>query len=447
MAGLSEFVSGLGDQRIVAHDPSWVEQAGNLSARLQEVLGSTAVRIEHIGSTSVPGLAARPIPDIQVSVRDVGDRGSFVPALESIGYTHFRFPELDIDDYLVFVPADGSNTEHIQICQAGSHQELRHLAVRDFLRSHPEESVGYARVKRKAAIAANGERAVYSKGKDAFVHALEERALKWHAAQAQVRSVVSSDGTRIHFEVRGDGDPVVLLHGLACRRQMWNGVADRLVGAGRRVVIPDLRGHGDSREVLGGYCLDQLTDDTKAVLSEIGSASAVLVGHSAGGIQAILAAADDARVSGVVTIGTSLTLDSLRERLVLAFSATRLFYVLLSVPIIGRLIVRTGAFGRSPEPAHVTQSVADALACPPSTKRAWVKAMIKQSFVGVVAGLGVPVALGGGERDKAFSTKRVRASVSSAKEIQTFVVPGAGHMAPMEQPDVVARHILELAEA
>lgn len=441
---MSEFVSGRGDQRIVPYDPSWAEQAGNLSVRLRRALGPAAVRIEHIGSTSVPGLAARPIPDIQVSVRDVCDRSSFVPALESIGYTHFRFPELDIDDYLVFVPANGSNTEHIQVCQVGSHQELRHLAVRDFLRSRPEERDAYARVKREAAIAANGERAVYSKGKDAFVHALEERALASHAAQAQVRSAVSSDGTRIHFEVRGDGDPVVLLHGLACRRQIWNGVADHLVAAGRRVVIPDLRGHGDSREVVGGYCLAQLTDDTKAVLGEIGGESAVLVGHSAGGIQAILTAAADGRVSGVVTIGTSLLLNSLRERLVLAFSATRLFYILLSVPLIGRLIVRTGAFGRSPVPAHVMQSLADALACPPSTKKAWTRAMTKQSFVSVVAGLGVPIALGGGDRDKAFSTRRVRDAVRGAKGVETFVVRGTGHMAPMEQPDVVARHILKL---
>lgn len=441
---MSEFVSGRGNQRIVPYDPSWAEQAGNLSARLRKTLGPAAVRIEHIGSTAVPGLAARPIPDIQVSVRDVRDRGSFVPALESIGYTHFRFPELDIDDYLVFVPADGSNTEHIQVCQVGSHQELRHLAVREFLRSHPEESDAYESVKREAAIAANGERAAYSKGKDAFVHALEERALAWHAARAQVRSAVSSDGTRIHFEVRGDGDPVVLLHGLACRRQIWDGVADHLVTAGRRVVIPDLRGHGDSQEVVGGYCLDHFTDDMKAVLSEIDTSSAVLVGHSAGGIQAILTAAHDARVSAVVTIGTSLSLNSLRERLVLASSATRLFYVLLSVPLIGRLIVRTGAFGRSPKPAHVMQSLADALACPPNTKRAWTRAMTKQSFVSVVAGLAVPVALGGGDRDKAFSTRRVRDSVRGAKGVETFVVPGTGHMAPMEQPDVVARHILKL---
>lgn len=182
---MSEFVSGRGDQRIVPYDPSWLVRAENLSARLREALGSAAVRIEHIGSTSVPGLAARPIPDIQVSVRDVRDRDSFVPALESIGYTHFRFPELDIDDYLVFVPADGSNTEHIQICQVGSHQELRHLVVRDFLRSDPEECDAYARAKRKAAVAANGDRSVYSKGKDAFVHALEERALAWHAAHAE----------------------------------------------------------------------------------------------------------------------------------------------------------------------------------------------------------------------------------------------------------------------
>jgi GrpB-like predicted nucleotidyltransferase (UPF0157 family) len=185
---MSDGVSGGGDQRIVPYDPKWPEQARELSDRLRDALGPVAVRVEHIGSTSVPGLAARPIPDIQISVADIGDRDSFVPVLARLGYEHFRFPELDIDDYLVFVPADGSNSEHIQVCEAGSHQERRHLAVRDFLRVQPAEREAYERVKRDAATAANGERAAYSQGKDAFVHGLEARALAWRAWQDTITS-------------------------------------------------------------------------------------------------------------------------------------------------------------------------------------------------------------------------------------------------------------------
>lgn len=172
-------VSGRGDQRIVPYDLAWPSRAEELIDRLRVALGDVARRIEHIGSTAVPGLAARPIPDVQVSVPDVSDHRSFIPALEQLGYAHFRFPELDVDDYFVFVPADGSNTEHVQVCESGSHQEFRHLAVRDYLCAYPSERAAYEVAKRRAAEQAQGERAVYSRNKDGFVQALEQRALEW----------------------------------------------------------------------------------------------------------------------------------------------------------------------------------------------------------------------------------------------------------------------------
>ena len=171
--------SGLGDHRIIDYDPSWPSRAAVIIDRLRAALGPRAGRIEHIGSTSVPGLGARPIPDVQVSVHDVHDHQAFVPALVRLGYELFRFPELEVDDYLVFVPADGSNTEHVQVCEVGSRQEQRHLAVRDYLRARPDECDAYEQVKRRAATAAEGDRGAYSRGKDAHVQGLEQRALAW----------------------------------------------------------------------------------------------------------------------------------------------------------------------------------------------------------------------------------------------------------------------------
>ena len=171
--------SGSGEHRIVPYDPEWEGDAARVMDVITDALGDALASIEHVGSTSVEGLAARPIPDIQVCVRDVHDRDSFFPQLVAAGYEHFSFPELNVDDYFVFVPADGSNTEHVLVCETGSRQELRHLAVRDYLRTHGDEREAYEAVKRSAAERADGVREVYSAGKNDFIVALEQRALAW----------------------------------------------------------------------------------------------------------------------------------------------------------------------------------------------------------------------------------------------------------------------------
>src|SRR5437870_707117 len=77
------------------------ERADELIHMLRTVLGDHAVAVEHIGSTSVPGLAGRPIPGIQVAVLDIADRDTFYSQLVRAGYEHFEFPKLAVDDYYV----------------------------------------------------------------------------------------------------------------------------------------------------------------------------------------------------------------------------------------------------------------------------------------------------------------------------------------------------------
>ena len=177
---MSSSISGSGDHQIRPHDPTWPRTAEELIRRVHLILGDTAVRVEHIGSTAVPALAGRPIPDIQVSVVDIQAKERFDRPLRDAGYIHFAFPELAVDDYLVYVPADGSNTEHIEVCEVDSFQERRHLAVRDYLRSHLDEALAYEAVKRQAAEMAGGRRELYSVGKNDFLHGLEQRALLWY---------------------------------------------------------------------------------------------------------------------------------------------------------------------------------------------------------------------------------------------------------------------------
>ena len=164
--------------RIVGHDPAWAERAEAESARIAALLGDVAVRVDHVGSTSVPGLAAKPILDLQVSVRDVADLEGYRRPLERLGYLFV--PEPGSADFHFFaLPAARPRTHHVHVCEAGSGHEHRHLAVRDFLRAHPDEAAGYEAVKRRVALAHPYDRLAYIAGKDEHVVALEERALDW----------------------------------------------------------------------------------------------------------------------------------------------------------------------------------------------------------------------------------------------------------------------------
>jgi len=134
--------------QIVDYDPSWPSRFERWKQHLHSVLGETAVRIEHVGSTSVPGLAAKPIIDIQVSVRDLDDEPRYVPQLEQIG---LQLRSRD-DLHRYFRPfADRPRDVHVHVCIAGASWEREHLLLRDYLRTRPHARDRYAAAKRHAA--------------------------------------------------------------------------------------------------------------------------------------------------------------------------------------------------------------------------------------------------------------------------------------------------------
>ena len=165
-------------------DPAWPSAFASEAARLHAALGALAVRIEHVGSTSVPGLAAKPIIDIQVSVPSIEPPEPYRRPLGALG--HLFVPDPESPDYHFFgKPAQRPRTHHLHVCEAGSLHELRHLAVRDFLRAHPTEAEAYGAVKRSAAARHPGDRIAYMAAKRPFVEDLERRALAWATGALQ----------------------------------------------------------------------------------------------------------------------------------------------------------------------------------------------------------------------------------------------------------------------
>ena len=136
------------------------------------------MRLEHVGSTAVPGLAAKPIVDLQVSVSEIEDRERYLGPLERLGYLFVPDPEWP--DYHFFGrPPERPRTHHVHVCQAGSGHEHRHVALRDYLRAHDDEAARYAELKRRVAAEHPGDRLAYMAGKADHMAALERRALDW----------------------------------------------------------------------------------------------------------------------------------------------------------------------------------------------------------------------------------------------------------------------------
>ena len=133
---------------LAEHDPSWPVQFVEESERIQSALGDTVRLLEHVGSTSVPGLAAKPRIDILLVVPDSSDEASYVPRLEAAGYVLWN-REPDWHEHRVF---KGSECDlNLHVFSEGSEEIDRMLAFRDHLRRHPDDLQLYESTKRQLA--------------------------------------------------------------------------------------------------------------------------------------------------------------------------------------------------------------------------------------------------------------------------------------------------------
>lgn len=161
---------------VVGYDPGWPERFRDWSVRLARELGAVASRIDHVGSTAVPGLAAKPIIDVQVSVPDVEDEAAYVPAIERAGVA-FRARE---PEHRYFRPAgDRPRDVQVHVGGAGSTWERTHLLFRDFLRADTATRDGYARLKRQLADRYREDRIAYNEAKTNFILDAMSRAEAW----------------------------------------------------------------------------------------------------------------------------------------------------------------------------------------------------------------------------------------------------------------------------
>ena len=162
---------------IVPYDARWPRRFAELGDQLRGALGDAALRIDHIGSTAVPALAAKPVIDIQISVAGLDPAGPFREPLQQLGYVYRADNTERTKRY--FREPPGEPRTHIHVRRAGSFSEQFPLLFRDYLRTHANDAAAYENLKRSLSARFAHDRAAYTDAKAPFFWDVIRRADQW----------------------------------------------------------------------------------------------------------------------------------------------------------------------------------------------------------------------------------------------------------------------------
>jgi GrpB-like predicted nucleotidyltransferase (UPF0157 family) len=162
---------------IVASDPQWAEEFLAIATPIRRALGDFARRIDHVGSTAVPGSDAKPVIDIQISVPALEPGERFRAPLERLGFV-FQPENRDRSKRFFREPA-GARRTHVHVRPAGSFDEQLNLLFRDYLRTHPDAVRSYGEAKRRLAVEYRTDREGYVQAKEPTVWELLRKAHDW----------------------------------------------------------------------------------------------------------------------------------------------------------------------------------------------------------------------------------------------------------------------------
>ena len=162
---------------IANYDPQWPELFAAEAARLRPAFGPSLAVMEHIGSTSVPGLAAKPVIDIQAVVRSLPEMDTVAPRVTALGWTQGIFvPDSKRRLYFKKYDAAGVRTHQLHVYEADHPAAAAHLLFRDFLRKHEEEAPRYEALKRELAARFHADRLAYNDAKTEYIEAVVTKA-------------------------------------------------------------------------------------------------------------------------------------------------------------------------------------------------------------------------------------------------------------------------------
>ena len=163
---------------IEQYNTDWPRIFRDLGVRLRNTIGPTALRIDHIGSTSIPNLAAKPIIDIQISVSSFDPMEPYRLPLEELGFL-YREKNPELTKRYFKEPNKSEERTHIHVRRAGSFSEQFPLLFRDYMRCHSDDASHYAQLKLQLARQYGEDRLGYTEAKQAFIWNTMQKADRW----------------------------------------------------------------------------------------------------------------------------------------------------------------------------------------------------------------------------------------------------------------------------
>ncbi|HET9337135.1 MAG TPA: GrpB family protein [Sphingomicrobium sp.] len=165
--------------RLLPHDPIWAEQASQEEARILAAVWPAIIEMHHVGSTAIPGIAAKPIIDLVGVTRDLETLERARPQIEGLGYDWHGEYGLEGRRFCTLSDAEsGVRRYHLHCYAAGDHSIHRHLAFRDYLRARPAVAEAYQLMKRECAARHPNDSNAYTDCKDRWIKQTEAEALK-----------------------------------------------------------------------------------------------------------------------------------------------------------------------------------------------------------------------------------------------------------------------------
>jgi GrpB-like predicted nucleotidyltransferase (UPF0157 family) len=172
------------------YDPAWADRFAAVSASFTEALDGLIIGIQHVGSTSVPGLAAKPIIDIDLLIEDTAEESRYLPALERLGYRLVLREPWWYGHRMLVSPAEDVN---LHVWPQGAPEPIRHRLFRDWLRSHPEDRDRYAAAKRRLARESTHQPSAYSLAKNDVIDDIYARIFAAEDRPAMARAPAPDD--------------------------------------------------------------------------------------------------------------------------------------------------------------------------------------------------------------------------------------------------------------